>query len=252
MSRIFGSISEAYLSTAQELIHSPEFKCSPRGQTIHEITNYSFTVTSPTSEAILTLDEERNKTIASYYAKEKELYDSGSNLAEDFVKASKFWDKIKNPNGTINSAYGYLIWKLKSAGNPFWQMHEVPYLQCRETTQWEWAKESLLKDKDSRQAVMHFNLPSHQWSGNKDFVCTMHISMMIREDRLQTSIVMRSNDLVKGSVYDFPWFASLGERMVEELKVTYPDLQVGDMNFLAHSMHLYDRDLNIAKKMIGE
>lgn len=252
MTRIFETISEAYIATAKELIDSPEYKCSPRGQTIHEITNYSFTVLKPSSEAIVTKDEERNKVIAAYYAKEKDLYDSGSNLASDFVKASKFWDKLKNPDGSINSAYGYLIWKLKNAGNPFWQMFSISPMECRETTQWEWAKESLIRDKDSRQAIMHFNLPTHQWSGNKDFTCTMHVSMMIREDRLNLSIVMRSNDVVKGAAYDWPWFASLSERMVEDLKVSYPDLSVGKMHFMAHSMHMYDRDFDMAKKMIGE
>ena len=246
------TISDAYSATIRKLLHSPEFVSSPRGQKIYEISNYSFSVLDPTSAAISTLDPDRNEVIKKYYEKEKELYNSCSNTAEDFVKASKFWDKLKNPDNTINSAYGYLIWKIKNAGNSVWQLYGVKREEYVERTQWDWAKESLLRDKDSRQAVMHFNLPTQQWFGNKDFTCTMHVSFMIRENRLNLSIVMRSNDIVKGSAYDWPWFSSLSEKMVQELKPSYPDLEIGKLNFLAHSMHLYEKDLEIAKKMIGE
>lgn len=257
--KTYDTVHQAYLGTIRDVLYSPDHRCAPRGQPILEKTNYSFTVLSPTSEPIVTADPERNKTIAEYTAKEMALYDSCSNLVEDFAKASKFWEKIANPDGTINSAYGHLIWGKKSQGNSRyekWVKGEAPFdfyvPDDYARTPWEWAKESLIADKDTRQAVMAFALPSHRWVGNKDQVCTLHGNWLIRDDRLNLSIVMRSNDLSKGLVYDLSWFVSLMDRMVAELKPTYPDLQKGTYTHIVHSVHIYERDIPQMKKMLGE
>lgn len=203
-----------------------------------------FTIENPTAEPIKTSDEERNAVIAAYFEKEKELYDSCSNKVIDFEKASKFWAKLANPDGTINSAYGHLLWYKKSQGNPQFGKEFV--------TPWEWAKESLIQDKDTRQAIAHFSLPEHHWFGNKDQVCTLHAKFTIRDEKLNLSVVMRSNDVVKGLVYDLPWFVSLMDRMIADLKPTYPDLQKGTYRHLAHSMHIYDRDVETVRRMLGQ
>jgi thymidylate synthase len=119
-------------------------------------------------------------------------------------------------------------------------------------TPWEWAKESLLADKDTRQAILRFNLPEHCWQGNKDFVCTMHGNWLIREDKLNLTIVMRSNDAVLGLAYDLPWFCSLMDKMLEELKEKYPTLTKGTYTHLAHSLHIYEKNEELVKKMIGD
>lgn len=231
--------SKAYLAALSYVYHQPEFVSAPRGLRIREITNAMFTIEEPSSEPIVTLDEERNKVIKDYTLKETELYDKGTNRLEDFEKASTFWRKIANPDGTINSAYGYLLWKKRSC----------PDTGCE--TQWEWARQSLIRDKDTRQAFVRFSLPEHQWRDNKDQVCTMHGNFLIREDKLHLTIVMRSNDLVLGLVYDLPWFCSLMDKMVEELKPFYPSLTKGNYTHLAHSLHIYDRDEEKVRGMLG-
>jgi thymidylate synthase len=209
----------------------------------------------PVDEAVRTHDLERNETIASYTAKEVALYNSCANTASEFGKASKFWEKLANPDGTVNSAYGYLIWKNKSSGcsfesrftdNNFGGFHTTV-----KRTPWEWAKTSLIADKDTRQAILRFSLPEHQWVGNKDQTCTMHANFLIREDKLNLSVVMRSNDLVLGLVYDMPWFVSLIDRMVEELKPTYPNLTKGTYTHTVHSLHIYERNEEMVLKMLG-
>jgi thymidylate synthase len=62
---------------------------------------------------------------------------------------------------------------------------------------------------------------------------------------------MRSNDLSKGLVYDLAWFVSLMDRMLEELKPTYPELRKGTYTHLVHSIHIYERDIPQMKKMLG-
>lgn len=235
--RIAEFTRDAYLGALDDVYNNPDYKSAPRGLPIRECLNYTFMVLNPSSEPIETLDPERNKVIADYTLKEMALYDAGTNRVEDFEKASSFWRKIANEDGTINSAYGYLIWKHRS---------------CRShDTQWEWAKQSLINDKDTRQAFIRFSLPDHQWWGNKDQVCTMHGNFLIRENQLHLTIVMRSNDLVLGLVYDLPWFCSLLDRMVAELRPHYPELQKGTYTHLAHSLHIYDRDEAKVRGMLG-
>ena len=253
---VYDNIHEAYLGTIDEVLQNPDYVCAPRGQKILEKVDYTFSVRNPVAEPIVTKDPERNKVIAEYTAKEVALYDSGSNKTADFAKASKFWEKITNPDGTINSAYGYLIWHNKSQGNPGYE-YGLPYegFFLSESpafrTPWEWAKQALLADKDTRQAVMAFALPEHRWVGNKDQVCTLHGNWLIRNNRLNLSIVMRANDLSKGLVYDLTWFVSLMDRMLEELKPTYQELRKGSYTHTAHSMHIYERDIPQMEKMLG-
>jgi Thymidylate synthase len=263
MVRTFKTPSEAYFGALREVYEQPDVKSSPRGQPCREKLDYTFRVMEPCASPIVTKDEERNRVIASYTAKEVALYNSCSNSAEDFGKASKFWLNLANPDGTVNSAYGHLIWGNRSHGSKFessledmsafWgkSLGSISRTVPKMRTPWEWAKESLIKDKDTRQAVLRFSLPEHFWIGNKDFVCTLHGNFLIREDKLHFSVVMRSNDLTLGLVYDLPWFCSLMDKMVEELKPHYPNLTKGHYTHTVHSLHIYDRNEDTVKKMLG-
>jgi thymidylate synthase len=263
--RVFDDIHSAYKGIIEDVLFDYDYLSSPRGLPCREKLDYSFKITNPVAETIVTLDESRNEKIKSYTAKEVELYNSCSNKVEDFAKASKFWNKIANPDGTVNSAYGYLIWGNKSHGSDFEQETiECPIMNMnydgdgrimkavsKRRTPWEWCVESLKSDKDTRQAILRFSLPEHQWMGNKDQTCTMHGNFLIREDKLHLCIVMRSNDLMKGLVYDMPWFISLMDKMVEELKETYPNLEKGHYTHTVHSMHAYEQDKEAMLSMIG-
>jgi thymidylate synthase len=272
--KVYENIHSAYLGSLAEVYDNPEYTASPRGQATKEITDFSFRITQPKPEIIQTKDEKRNKVIESYSNKEFELYDSCTNDVEDFAKASKFWKQLANPDGTVNSAYGYLIWKNKSHGNPKFEFedqfaiaakaeddgiydisdyytHINEYTDRGMRTPWEWAKESLLNDKDTRQAILRFSLPEHQYLGNCDQTCTLHGNFMIRDNKLNLSITMRSNDLMLGLVYDLPWFISLMYKMQDELSEKYPGLEIGTYTHTVHSMHLYMRDEEKILKMLG-
>jgi hypothetical protein len=261
--KIYQTVSEAYLGTLEDVYDNPDFISEPRGLRCREKLDYSFRVLNPTSDPIVTKDPQRNSVIESYTKKEVELYNSCTNSAEDFGRASKFWLSIANPDGTVNSAYGHLIWAKKSHGSDFERDIQVVEASNKpgigdifatksiRRTPWEWAKESLIRDKHTRQAILRFSLPEHQWFGNKDQTCTMHGNFLIRDDKLYFSVVMRSNDLTLGLVYDLPWFCSLMDRMIEELKPKYPNLTKGHYTHTVHSIHIYERDTEKILKMLG-
>ena len=249
MSRqIFDSLDEAYQQTLRDVLHFPQYVCSPRGLQIKEILGYSFTVNCPLPVPIRTADEKRNEVIANYTKAEFELYDSKTRDAEEYARASAFWRKIKNPDGTINSAYGYLIFDREICGNPKFHGPEFPGREMR--TPWKWAMDTLIFDKDSRQAIMTFNTPDVLWMGNKDVTCTLTAQFFIREDKLHLFINMRSNDVVRGLVYDCVWFASLLTKALQVLKPVYPNLSIGTYTHYAHSMHIYSDQFDIAEKML--
>ena len=77
-------------------------------------------------------------------------------------------------------------------------------------------------------------------------------TILIRDNKLHLSVVMRSNDLMKGLVYDLPWFISLMDKMVTDLKPTYPDLIKGEYRHMSHSMHIYEKDEAAILKMLGK
>lgn len=263
---VYENLHDAYLGTLADIYDNPQFICSPRGQKCREILDYKFVITNPVAETIVTKDEERNKTIESYTQKECELYNSGTNLAEDFGKASKFWLSLANPDGTVNSAYGYLIKHKKSHGHPIYELNEelkgvsdaaaVSQILAEHSvdcmrTPWEWCVHSLRSDKDTRQAILRFSLPEHFYRGNKDMTCTLEGNFHIREDKLYFSVHMRSNDMMLGLVYDLPWFISLMDDMVNELKDLYPNLTKGTYTHKIDSAHIYERDSQKILKMLG-
>lgn len=259
----YNNIHEAYLGTLQDVITNPECISSPRGLKCMEKFNYQFRILNPTVESIVTNDIERNIVIADYSNKEFLAYNSEETnkveRAKLFFNISKFWEKLTNPDGTLNSDYGQLIFQNRSHGSDYEEHfgehpsfgEGVKIKTAIRRTPWEFCKQSLRSDKDTRQAILRFSLPEHFWVGNKDMVCTLHGCFSIRDDKLNLTINMRSNDLMLGLVYDLPWFISLMYRMKTELIDIYPDLEVGEYTHYVHNIHIYERDLAKVKKMIG-
>lgn len=253
--RTFATASEAYLGTIRYILGNPEHIISPRGQKTYEVLDYQYRVLHPKVGPIVTYDEERNKVIADYTEKELEWYKSGR--CEVVLAPSKFWEKLAHPDGTITSNYGYLVMLDASEGNHFELTVSPPkpedaWACVHLRTPYQWALESLKRDKDSRQALMRVNKPEHMWVGSKDVTCTISVMTMIRDEKLHFSVVQRSGDMGFGVVYDLPWWIWLQHHMVEDLKGTYPELQVGHITHTIHSCHIYERDLEKMKKMLGE
>lgn len=226
--------SEAYEKLLRALMKDPEYQSAPRDQKINEITNCKFTIRNP--EHCFYVNERRASQF-KYIAAELLWYLSGDKSVDFISQFSKFWKKLENCDDTVNSNYGWLLFYEKYA--PIW------------TTQWQWAFDSLWNDKDTRQAVMHFNLPKHQFLDNKDFVCTMYGDFLIRDNKLHFTIHMRSNDAILGLPTDIPFFCILQLNMLNCLKQErYPDLELGTYTHFVNSMHLYERNFQLVSEML--
>jgi len=226
------TFAEAYNYALGSAIHNPNYVSSPRGMKIFEMTDAAIVVEDPT---FCLYENDRRSSQFKYIAAELVWYFTGRNDADFITPYAKFWDQIKNKDGSVNSAYGNLIFteQLEDGRN-----------------QYRWALDSLIQDKDSRQAILHFNKPSHQWYGNKDFVCTLNGIFQIRDNRLNFTVDMRSNDLILGTPTDVAFFCLLQIQMLEHLRKYYPELELGTYTHIAHSLHLYERHFDLVSEML--
>jgi len=226
--------SSLYYSSLHDLMLSPEYETRPRDLSIRENTNTVLTLENPLSCLYSNAIRSSQK---KYIAAELLWYFAGRNDAAFIKRYAKFWESIQNPDGTVNSSYGNLLFSKK---NP----HGF--------TQYDWAIASLLKDKDSRQAVMHFNSTEHQYTTNKDFVCTMYAIFQIRKNRLNLTVSMRSNDVIWGLPTDIAFFAILQSQALSHLKRFYPELTLGTYTHIANSFHIYEHHFDVVNRMLTQ
>ena len=203
-----------------------------RGTTSKELLDVALVIEDPTS-CLYTNETRGSQT--GYIAAELLWYYLGRNDVKFISQWAKFWESIQNSDGTVNSAYGNLIFTLKNSDN---------------YSQYQWAIQSLIKDSNTRQAVMHFNMPIHQYSNNKDFVCTMYANCHIRNNKFYMSVFMRSNDAIWGTPTDVAFFCSLQLQMYIHLKEFYPKLKLGSYTHVSNSYHIYDKHYDISSKML--
>ena len=228
MSNLFygQGINDIYKQICYALIHNPDYILSPRSLKTNELINVTLHINSPV-QRILTL---KSRHISLYYlAGELCFYLSGSRSLAFISHYSKFWNKISDNGRTVNSCYGYKIFKKKT--NKF--------------SQFECARQKLLRDKDTRKAIIMLHTDENNVLYSKDNICTIYLQFFIRDDFLILITHMRSNDIFFGLTYDIPFFTILQEIMLVHLRRKYPYLKLGTYIHNAGSMHFYEKDRNV-------
>jgi thymidylate synthase len=102
------------------------------------------------------------------------------------------------------------------------------------------AYEALQANRDSRQIVLQIwdsglDLPDSE-PRSADVPCNLMSHLLIRGDRLEWLQVMRSNDLIWGTPYNFIQFTSL-----QEIVAGWLGVDVGSYVQLSDSLHVYQR-----------
>ena len=235
MRAYFGKeIAGIYEEILYDLLNEPDFTASPRGMEVREIRDCSMEIDDP-MQNIYNNDVRGSKL--KYIAAELLWYFSGTNNPKYIEEHASLWKNLHNADGTVNSAYGNLLFNEKTPTG---------------LTQYTWVINSLKNDKDSRQAFMHFNKPHHQYVGNKDQVCTLQALFHIRDNKLYMTLTMRSNDVILGFMTDYTFFSILQYHVFLQLKEYYKDLEMGSYTHISHSMHLYEKHYDLVHKMLGD
>jgi len=225
---------EVFKKGAIVLHNLPEIEV--RGSITKELINATIEITNPLN---VVLSNPHRKLSLDYLESEMEWYASGSLDSSWIGTKASMWNSIANPDGTVNSNYGYFAFH-----------QQIPSENCK--NQFEWVTESLIKDENSRQAIINFNQPYHKYDTNKDFVCTETMQFFIREKKLIGIVNMRSCDLVYGAGYDIPFFSYLMVKVLEELKETYPYLELGTLYHNSGSLHVYSRHFKMVSDIIND
>lgn len=226
------TFSQAYAELLYQLQNNYEYKVETRGTSSREIQDFAFTLEDPTSNLYKCTPRSSQE---KYIAAELLFYFSGSNQLNWINKFAKFWNQVANKDWTVNSAYGKLIFVDKNRFG---------------ITEYQWALDKLLQDKDTRQSLMHFNKPEHQDPETRDFVCTKDAVFSIRENRLNLTLSMRSNDAIWGTPTDVAFFTVLQQQMLRAVQVKYPEVVLGTYTHIVNSMHVYDRHFELLDNML--
>jgi len=230
------SFSRAYTSLLIDLMAEGKEK-SPRNEKVKYFQNCLFHIEKPGD--VMTSVSRAYPT--KYLNDELKLYFSGELSALKFGEASKFWLKLANKDGTINSNYGYLVF-YKKIENKFGEI----------ASQWQWAKSQLMNDKDTRQALMFISSPHVQFNGNRDFICTLNYCFSIEDDTLSLTVNRRSQDVILGLTFDYPWEWLLLKKMHYELLPTYPKLKMGSYTMFCNNIHVYERNFGLVNRMLKD
>lgn len=162
-----------------------------------------------------------------YIKKELRWYKSKSlNVNDIEPPIPKIWKDVAAKDGSINTNYGWCIFS-KENGH-----------------QYENALNELIKNKFSRRASMIYNRPSiwydYKINGMSDYICTYSNQFFIRDNKLISYYLMRSQDVVMGFNNDVAWARYVHQIMFYELKGHYPDLEIGDLLWSVGSLHVYE------------
>ena len=149
-------------------------------------------------------------------------YNSCNNKLSSINKYSKFWNKVSDDGETVNSNYGWCI-------------------RCKyDFDQWEITKKLLQQCPTTRQAVMHIKEARNLIENpSKDVNCTLTLQFILRDNKLDLIVNMRSNDIWLGLPYDLFNFTCMQIQMAMELNV-----DVGIYYHNVGSLHMYRRNLD--------
>lgn len=173
-----------------------------------------------------------------YVEKEITWYNSMNLNISAMGNPPKEWIKSADPQGFVNSNYG---WAIYSPENFEQFMHVVNEL-------WE--------HRDSRRAIMIYTRPEmwqdYNKDGRSDFMCTNTVQYLIRDDQLHAIVNMRSNDAVYGYKNDLAWQKHVMGQLCQVLntRLDVDHVEVGDIFWNAGSLHVYERHFPILKCFI--
>lgn len=213
------NIDEAWLQWYAMLNNDINSIESRDGEVVGEVINAITIIEDPTK---CVMKNDTRKLPMRYCIGELLWYLSGNNSLKEIQKYTKNWDRMSDDGITVNSNYGYCI-KRKFGFN-----------------QWEYVKNLLKENKNTRQAVIHIKTADDKIS--KDVNCTVCLQFFIRDNKLYLTTYMRSNDIWLGFPYDVFQFTAMQILMSMEL-----ELEFGSYTHIAGSLHLYERnsDANI-------
>jgi thymidylate synthase len=207
-----------YVDLAQHVLRHGE-EVAPRGMKTREI-----------EDAVIFIDDVYNtlplkvgrNPVPGIGAVEACQLLSGTSFPETVIAVGPQFKNYAEDNGMFHGSYG-----------------------TRTQGQYAHAIEKLKSDNDSRQAVVTIWNPSLDNEPLKrDYPCTVLHQFRIRNNRLNMSVYMRSNDVWLGAAYDFFQFTRLQIAIASVLGI-----EPGKYAHHAGSLHIYEQHYDAAEQL---
>ena len=179
--------------------------------------NIGFTIMHPQHRIIT---DPKRKWKLEYAEAEWQWYLSGDRntkkLGELYGKVPEIWKLMEDSQGNVNSNYG-------------WQWKRNDQIGC---------VINMLKEyPETRQAAISI-YDCKEWDSYEyDTPCTYAVQFTILNNKLNMSVVMRSNDLWYGFCNDQYQFSKLQHYVLDRLG---KDIEIGTYFHFAHNLHLYN------------
>ena len=145
-------------------------------------------------------------------------YLSGNPSAKEISKHAPLWLKHMNAKDEVNSNYGY---------------------QWMRNGQIDYVVEELKRNPQSRRALLTIYDGKENSNYEKDTPCTLNIGFTVTDNKLNMTVMMRSNDLWYGFCNDQFCFSKLQKLIADRLS-----LETGWYYHFANNLHLYNNKLN--------
>jgi len=186
--------------------------------------NVGFEMQHPKANAILNSKVQRDWK-QEYAEAEWQWYLSGDpsveKLGEIYGKVPAIWKRMADSQGYVNSNYGH---------------------QWKRNDQLDFVIKMLKANPETRQAAISIYDGKEIINYSNDTPCTYAVQFTILDNKLNMSVVMRSNDLWYGFCNDQYQFSSLQMLVAYELNIS-----VGTYYHFAHNLHLYNDKLPVRK-----
>ena len=182
--------------------------------------NAGFYIENPILNSIKDSKIKRNWSVEYAHAEWKWYLSGDRNIAklgELYGKVPAIWKRMADDDGNVNSNYGW---------------------QWKRNNQLELIIQMLKDNPETRQAAISI-YDAKEWDEYTfDTPCTYAVQFTILNDKLNMSVVMRSNDLWYGFCNDQYQFSNL-----QLLVASETGYDVGTYYHFAHNLHLYNDKL---------
>ena len=182
--------------------------------------NIGFYIEKPMDNFILNGERGWNPV---YAEAEWQWYMSGdrniNELGRIYGKVPEIWKRMADADGNVNSNYGW---------------------QWKRNDQIDYVVDLLKHQPDTRQAAISIYDCKEHDTFTFDTPCTYAVQFTILDNKLNMSVVMRSNDLWYGFCNDQYQFSKLQHYIWDRLD---KDIEIGTYFHYAHNLHLYNDKL---------
>lgn len=160
-----------------------------------------------------------------------------------FAIAEVFWILAGSNDANFINFWNPSLPKFSGSGDTYHGAYGFRIINQFGVNQLERAYHALKNNPDSRQVVIQIwdaksDLPNESGApASQDIPCNLFSMLKVRNGKLEWTQVMRSNDLYRGTPYNFVQFTTL-----QEILAGWLGLDVGGYYQISDSLHIYESD----------